>query len=127
MIACILYISAAFFVFAHGLVHLIGVVVYWQLAEVEEFPAYKTTLLNGHWEISDNGMRIYGLLWLIATLGFVAAAVGMVIRQDWLIPMLFGTSFFSLVINALDWEWAKYGVILDIIILAVLVVTQYII
>jgi len=127
MIACILYISAAFFVFAHGLVHLIGVVVYWQLAEVEEFPAYKTTLLNGRWEISDIGMRIYGLLWLIATLGFVAAAVGMVIRQDWLIPMLFGTSFFSLVINALDWEWAKYGVILDIIILAVLVVTQYII
>ena len=72
-------------------------------------------------------MRIYGLLWLIATLGFVVAAVGMVIQQDWWIPMLFGTSFFSLIVNALDWEWARYDVILDILILAVLVVTQYVI
>lgn len=127
MIASILYFSAAFFVFTHGLVHLIGVVVYWQLAEVEEFPPYKTTLFNGRWEIGDIGMRIYGLLWLIATLGFVVAAVGMVIQQDWWIPMLFGTSIFSLVVNALDWEWAKYGVILDILILAVMVVTQYVI
>ena len=127
MIASILYFSAAFFVFTHGLVHLIGVVVYWQLAEVEEFPPYKNSLLNGRWKIGDIGMRIYGLLWLIATLGFVVAAVGMVIQQDWWIPMLFGTSIFSLVVNALDWEWAKYGVILDILILAVLVVTQYVI
>lgn len=127
MIASILYFTAAFFVLAHGLVHIIGVVVYWQLAEVEEFPPYKTTLLNGRWQIGDIGMRIYGLLWLIATLGFIVAAVGMVFRQDWWIPMLFGTSFFSLVVNALDWEWAKYGVILDILILAVLVVKNFVI
>ena len=127
MIASILYFAAAFFLLAHGLVHLIGVVVYWQLAEVEEFPPYKNTLLNGRWEIGDIGMRIYGLFWLIATLGFAAAAVGMVLRQDWWTPMLFRTSFFSLVVNALDWEWAKYGVILDSLILALLVVTQYLI
>ena len=46
MIASILYFTAAFFVFAHGLVHLIGVVVYWQLAEVEDFPPNNNTLLN---------------------------------------------------------------------------------
>ncbi|MCJ7659693.1 MAG: hypothetical protein MUO67_11135, partial [Anaerolineales bacterium] len=66
MIASILYFTAAFFVFAHGLVHIIGVVVYWQLAEVEDFPPYNNTLLNVRWEIGDIGMRIYGLLWLIA-------------------------------------------------------------
>ena len=38
MIASVLYFAAAFFLLAHGLVHLIGVVVYWQLAEVEESP-----------------------------------------------------------------------------------------
>jgi len=123
----ILNYAAAFFVFAHGLVHLMGVVVYWQLAEVEEFPPYKTTLLNGLWEIGDTGMRIYGLSWLIATLGFVVSAVGMVFRQNWWIAMLLATSLFSLVVNALDWEWAKYGALLDILILGVLIVTQYVI
>lgn len=125
--ASFLYFAAAFFVFAHGLVHLIGVVACWQLAEVEEFPPYKTTLLNSRWEIGDIGMRIYGLTWLIATLIFVVAAVGMVFRQDWWIPVLFTASLFSLVINALDWEWAKYGALLDILILGVLIVSQYIV
>ena len=123
----ILYYAAAFFLFAHGLVHLIGVVVYWQLADVEEFPAYKTTLLNGRWKIGDTGMRIYGLTWLIATLAFVVSAIGMVIRQDWWIPLLYGTSLFSLIVNAVDWEWAKYGALLDILILVVLIISQYLI
>ena len=125
--ALILYYAAAFFVFAHGLVHLIGVVVYWQLAEVEDFPPYKTTLLNGRWEIGDIGMRIYGLAWLIATLGFVISAVAMVFRLDWWNPVLIATTLFSLVVNALDWDWAKYGALLDILILVVLIITQYVI
>ena len=127
MLASIFYYAAVFFNFAHGLVHLIGVVVYWQLAEVEDFPAYKTTLLNGRLEIGDLGMRIYGLSWLIAALGFVIAAVGMVFRLDWWMPVLFAASIFSLVVNAIDWEWAKYGALLDILILVILIVTQYIV
>jgi len=123
----ILYYAAAFFLFAHGLVHLIGVVIYCQLADVEEFPAYKTTLLNGHWEIGDTGMRIYGLTWLIATLGFVAVAIGMVFRLEWWIPLLYGTALFSLIVNTVDWEWAKYGALLDILILVILVISQYLI
>ena len=123
----ILYYAASFFIFAHGLVHLIGVVVFWQLADVEDFPPYKTTLLNDRWEIGDVGMRIYGLAWLIATLGFVVAAIGMAFRQEWWIPLLYAISLFSLIVIALDWEWAKYGALLDVLILIVLVVTQYLI
>lgn len=37
----IIYYGAAFFVFAHGLIHLMGVVVYWQIAEVDDFPPIK--------------------------------------------------------------------------------------
>lgn len=123
----ILYYAAAFFIFAHGLVHLIGVVVFWQLADVEDFPPYKTTLLNDRWDIGDIGMRIYGLAWLIAALGFVVAAIGMAFRQEWWIPLLYAISLFSLIINALDWEWAKYGALIDVLILVVLIVTQYLI
>jgi hypothetical protein len=125
--ATVLYYAAAFFLFAHGMVHLIGVVVYWKLADVEEFPPSKTTLLNGRWEIGDLGTRIYGFAWLIATLGFIATAVAMVFRLDWWIMMLTITSLLSLVVNAVDWEWAKYGALLDILILLVLVITRYII
>ena len=53
-----LYYAAAFIIFAHGIIHLIGVAVYWQLAVVNEIP-YKTTLLGGRWDIGDMGMRIF--------------------------------------------------------------------
>lgn len=121
-----LYYAAAFIIFAHGLIHLIGVVVYWQLAVVNEIP-YKTTLLGGRWDIGETGTRIFGLLWLLGTIGFVTAAAGMVFRADWWQPVLLVTTLFSLVITILDWDAAKFGAITNIIILIILLVEQFII
>lgn len=119
-----LYYAAAFIIFAHGLVHLIGVVVYWQLAVVNEIP-YKTTLLGGRWDIGETGMRIFGLLWLLGTIGFVVAATGMAIRNAWWQPVLLVTTLFSLVITFLDWDATKFGAITNLIILIILVVGQF--
>ncbi len=120
-----LYYAAAFIIFAHGLIHLIGVAVYWQLAVVNEIP-YKTTLLGGRWDIGDMGMRIFGLLWLIGTIGFVASAAGMALKTPWWQPVLLVTTLFSLVITILDWDAAKFGAITNIIILIALIVEQFI-
>ena len=120
-----LYYAAAFIIFAHGLIHLIGLVVYLQLAVVNEIP-YKTTLLGGRWDIGETGTRIFGLLWLIGTIGFVVAAAGMAFRADWWQPILLVTTVFSLVITILDWDAAKFGAITNIIILIILFVTQFI-
>ena len=49
---------------AHGLVHLLGFVVNWQLASLAEMP-YKTTLLAGALDVGATGIRAVGLLWLL--------------------------------------------------------------
>jgi len=60
---------------AHGIVHLLGTAVYLELAEVANF-TYKTTLLGGAVDIGAAGMRVLGVLWAVAAVGFVAAAWG---------------------------------------------------
>jgi len=120
-----LYYAAAFIIFAHGLIHFIGVVVYWQLAVLNEIP-YKTTLLGDRWNIGDTGTRIFGLLWLIGAFGFVVTAAGMAFRTAWWQPVLLVTTLFSLVITILDWDAAKFGAITNIIILIILIVEKFI-
>lgn len=41
---------AAFVLIAHGLIHLLGTMVYLQLGEVSGFP-YKTSLLGNSWDV----------------------------------------------------------------------------
>lgn len=121
-----LYYAAAFIIFAHGLIHLIGVVVYWQLAVMNDNP-YKTTLLRGRWDIGETGTRIFGLSWLVGTIGFIAAAAGMALRTDWWRPALIVITLGSLVITILDWDVAKIGAIVNLIILIILFIEQFII
>jgi len=58
----------------HGLIHLIGFVVLWQLAVVDGF-AYRTTALGGALALGDVGARLIGAAWLVLGVGFVLAAV----------------------------------------------------
>ncbi len=105
---------------AHGLIHLMGFVAYWPLAQIEELP-YKTTLLDGRLAAGEAGMRLFGVLWLVATAGFVLGTGGFVAGAGWWRPVVAGTALLSLGICLLDWEVAFRGAIVDAIILAVLV------
>jgi len=49
---------------------------------VEGF-AYKTTLLSGNLDMGDAGIRMVGLLWLLAAVGFVVAGVAIFSLQPW--------------------------------------------
>lgn len=79
-------IALAAAIAAHGLIHLIGFVVPWQLAAVEGFP-YRTTVLDGTADLGEGGVRLVGLLWLAVAIGFVVAAVGIVLRTTWALPL----------------------------------------
>jgi len=102
----------------HGLVHLIGPAVYWQLTEIEGL-VYKTTLLDGSFNVGEAGIRIFGGLWLLGALGFAVAAVGMAMGQAWARQLLLGTAVFSLVLTCLDWPAAFAGVVVNLGILGV--------
>lgn len=109
-------ILAAVVLVAHGLIHLMGATVYLRLGEIKGF-AYKTTLLNGRWELGATGIGVFGALWAVAALGFVVATLGMLTDSSWWQPALIGAAVFSLVLTGLDSSLAFAGIALNIVIL----------
>jgi hypothetical protein len=66
----------------HGLAHLVGFVVPWRLAKMEQVP-YKTTALGGSINIGDAGIRVIGILWLAVALAFTVYGIAIVAQQPW--------------------------------------------
>lgn len=100
----------------HALIHLMGFVAYWPLAEVTELP-YKTTLLGQRWSVGSGGMRLYSVLWLVTALAFVVATIGLLFGQSWWLPLMGIAVVVSLLITVLDWENAFRGTIINLIII----------
>lgn len=115
----VLRLVAAAGIALHGLVHLLGTAVYLRLAEVPEFP-YKTTLLGGRWDLGDAGIRVFGLLWAGAAIGFGIAAVALL--RDWSSwrMVLAIVTLSSLALTMLDWTVAYAGIVVNGAILAML-------
>ena len=103
----------------HGLIHLMGFSVYLKLGEIEGLP-FKTNLLGGRWEIGEGGMKIFGMLWLLAAVGFVIAAVALATQQAWASPALLGVTIFSLLLTGLDYQAAFAGIGINAAILLAL-------
>lgn len=103
----------------HGLIHLMGFVAYWPLAKVPELP-YKTTLLGNRLEAGESGMRAFSILWLLAGLGMVVAAVALALGKPVWAPVMLGAVSLSLVICILDWGAAYRGALIDLGFLLIL-------
>ena len=114
-----LIIVASIILILHGLVHLMGTAAYLKLAELKGLP-YKTTVLGGRWDLGTSGIAIYGALWALAAIGFVVAAVALIVGWGFGKPMLLGVTLFSLVLTALDYNVAYAGVVVNVVILAIL-------
>jgi hypothetical protein len=108
--------AAAIVLALHGLVHLIGFVVPWRLAEVEGF-AYRTTVLDGAIELGETGVLVIGLAWLAVAVGFIAAAVGIWGARAWAVPLVGVLAAASLAICVLGLPETVAGLVLDIVIL----------
>ena len=115
----VLSISMIVVVSLHGLIHLMGFVAYWPLGKIAELP-YKTTLLGDLWEIGAAGTRLFSLMWLLVTLGFLAAALALAIGRSWWAPLLLGAVLFSLLLCILDWAAAFRGAWIDVALLLAL-------
>lgn len=103
--------------FLHGLVHLLGFVVYWRLAEVEGL-SYGTALLAGALEVGVTGAWIYGLAWLVVAVGFGVSAAAVVFGTSWWPGLAAGTALLSLALTVLGLPGAWFGVLVNLAILA---------
>ena len=103
----------------HGLVHFLGTAVYLDLIEVAGL-SYKTTLLGGAVDLGNTGIRVFGILWSVAAVGFIVATVAFLGNIEHWRMLLLGITAFSLVLTLLDYTVADAGVIVNLGILAVL-------
>lgn len=105
-------IIASIVLLLHGLIHLMGTAVYIKLTTIEGF-VYKTTLLGGRWDLGEGGIRVFGVLWALAAIGFIVGAVALLAGWGWWQPVLVGVTLFSLVLTGLDWSVAYAGIIIN--------------
>ncbi len=105
----------------HGVAHLPGFVVPWRLASPREMP-YKTTLFAGVVNVGDAGIRVVGLLWLMAALALGACGIVVLVRAPWWMPVTLTAALFSLFLSIVGWPESRIGVFVNLAILALLVV-----
>jgi hypothetical protein len=112
-------VVAVIILILHGLIHLMGTTVYMKLGSVSALP-YKTALLGGRLQVGESGMAIFGALWALAALGFVATAIGLFADWSWWRPALIGVTLLSLLLTVLDMNVAIAGVLVNLAILIVM-------
>lgn len=99
----------AFLLVAHGVAHLVGFVSSWKLATLEGLP-YKTTILAGRVDVGDAGIRVVGVLWLLAALAFLLAAAAVAMEAGWAVRFTVATAIASLALCLVGWPDARIGV-----------------
>ena len=107
--------------FIHAFAHLVGFVVPWRIATLDEMP-YRTTVLGGSVELGDLGIRVVGIIWLGIALAFAACSIGVFTRQSWAWPLAAWTTPISLAMCVIGWPDARIGVFVNAAIVGVLLV-----
>jgi len=108
---------------AHGLVHLIGFVVPWRIATLDGFP-YRADVLSDV-EIGSSGVKVLGILWLLAAIGFVAVGVALLAGQSWWWGPALVIASVSLLLAGLWAQQAFAGLAIDLAIIAILALSSW--
>lgn len=111
----------AFFLVAHGVAHLVGVVSSWKLVALAEVP-YRTTVFAGRVDLGDAGIRVVGVLWLLAALAFVVAAIAVATQAAWAPHLTLAAASASLLLCTATWPETRIGVAVNVLVLLWLVV-----
>lgn len=110
-----MHIAIALFLFAHGVAHLVGFSAAWALSP-RKIP-HLTTVVGGRFDVGESGIRVVGVLWVVAAVAFAVVAVGTALAAPWwpraAIPVALG----SLALCVLGWPEAKIGVALNLVVL----------
>jgi hypothetical protein len=75
-------IVLAVMLLAHGVAHLPGFLVSWQLRSFPELP-YRMTILGGAVDVGARSVKAIGLVWLLLSALFVAIAAAGLMRAKW--------------------------------------------
>jgi hypothetical protein len=122
-------IVVAVLIFGHGIGHVVGVMGSWTEWRVfPELPFNESPwILPGDIYMQSAVGKAFGILWLIATVGFFAAAFGLMTGQSWWSAIAVIASFASLLAVIPWWNSITPGimskrsaVLVDIVIIVAL-------
>lgn len=103
----------------HGVAHGVGFVVTWRLTEFQDMP-HDTTLLSGTIDVGEMGIRVVGVLWLIAGLAFLAAGVAALLNVSWWPTLTVAAAICSLPLSIAGWPESRIGVVVNGLLLALI-------
>jgi hypothetical protein len=110
-------IAVGIYLLVHGFCHFVGFLVPWKIITSKEEP-YKTTLLAGALDVGDLGIRLVGVLWLLAGLAIITAGVGALASWPWWRGATFALALTSLVLCVFGLPGAKIGILANLLLLA---------
>lgn len=117
------YVVAAVFLL-HGLIHALGFTATWRIGSVAAVSSTPTLFVG--LSAGSVPVRILGVVWLAALVGFVLSAVGLVGDFTWWRPLATASVVVSLALCLAWWNDAKAGVVIDVAILVGLAVTAWV-
>lgn len=118
-----MHIALAVILFGHGFAHLVGFVVPWRIATLKEMP-YKTTVFADSVNVGDLGIRVMGILWLIAAFAFAVSGIGVLARLPWWLPVTMIVAVFSFFLCIIGWPDTRFGLFINIALIAFLLVNK---
>ena len=104
--------ALALLLLGHGVAHLPGFLVGWQLASFPELP-FRTTVIAHTIDVGVLGSRLVGAGWMIASLMFVVVAATVALRPTgW--PLLLPVALaLSTLLCVLGWPEARMGLVMN--------------
>ena len=106
------------FLFLHGIAHLVGFLVPWQIVKMDDMP-YKTTLFLDKINIGDIGIRIIGIIWLLIALAFCYAGWITFYRMDYCLTCTLTVTIISLVFCIVAIPDSHIGIYINIILIII--------
>ena len=114
-------IAFAVFVFIHAVAHAVGFISLSGIAEVEGVDG-RASLVFDHLEPGSTALKVLSLIWVVGVAGFAVAGIGLLRETDWVIPVLVVMAILSLVACILWYRDTPFGIVANVIILAVVLV-----
>jgi hypothetical protein len=96
---------AGIFILLHGLVHLWYVVLSKRLVEFTPDMGWsgQSWLLSGTLG-EGSTLQLAGILYIVATIGFIVGSIGIFLQAEWLKVLLIGASILSTFIILIFWD-----------------------
>jgi hypothetical protein len=110
---------AGAFLAAHGVAHTLAFAIAWRLTESPDLP-YTTELFGGRLDVGSVGIRLVGVLWLVAGAALVFAGLRVWRRHPLAPATLAAAAGLSLLLCLTQPGRAQVGLAIDVALLLVL-------